>query len=128
MKCSARVWGRKLRALAIALILIALSAKAAATVMVPPPSGTNELAAWTLSRDLESTRQGYYFLNGKIQRLEREVERLESGFVLLSIILVSTGTAICVLALRDLRRVRRRHADNMEGQLQAANSITKLQV
>jgi hypothetical protein len=91
------------KALAV-LVFFITTASAPAVALLPP--GTNDLAAFQLA--MEARRQNhFYYLNGKVDLLEHEVERLEIGFLAVSVLVGATGLAICLLAARDRIRARK---------------------
>jgi hypothetical protein len=80
---------------------------ASAVMLLPPACGTNDLAAIRMAADLNATKQRYIYMSGKLDRMERELDRLEIGFLILSIVTGSTGVGVCLLSARDaIRRWR----------------------
>lgn len=78
-----------------------------AFVPLPMAYGTNELATARMSADLNSTKHNYFLMSGKLSRMEHEIDRLETGFLILSIVIGSAGAGVCLLAARDaIRRWR----------------------
>jgi hypothetical protein len=71
---------------------------------LPPACSTNEMAEIGRLNRLSSERQNYYEF-GRIDRLEHEVDRLETGFVVVDVLIGSTLVSLLVLATRD--RIRK---------------------
>ncbi|MGA2248783.1 MAG: hypothetical protein ABSH48_27830 [Verrucomicrobiota bacterium] len=67
---------------------------------LPPAWGTNELAEINRMNKVISERQNYYQIS-RIDRLQQVVNRLETGFVLVVILIGSTFASLPVLATRD---------------------------
>jgi len=76
-------------------------------VALPPVGGTNELAAIERANRINMEWANYYYRNGRVDRLEHEVNRLETGFVVVAILVGSTFSALIVLAARDQIRERK---------------------
>jgi hypothetical protein len=76
-------------------------------VALSPGAGTNDLAAIYMANNANRAWQSCYYVIGKVDRLEREVDILETGFVVLSGLLMSTVAAVCILTTRDRIRERR---------------------
>jgi len=71
------------------------------SVMLPPAYGTNDLAAMRLAADLNASKQRLFYVSGKLDRMEREMDRLETGFLILAIAVGSAGVGVCLLSARD---------------------------
>ncbi|MDR3411947.1 MAG: hypothetical protein P4L87_13555 [Formivibrio sp.] len=91
----------------LACLLFFIVLPAFAFVPLSPAYGTNDLATMRLAADLNATKQSYFFVSGKLNRMEREMDRLETGFLILSIVVGSAGVGVCLLSARDaIRRWR----------------------
>ena len=78
-----------------------------AFVPLPTAYGTNELAAARMAADLNAAKQSCFYMRGKLDRMEHEIDRLETGFLILSVVIGSAGAGVCLLAARDAIRSRR---------------------
>ena len=67
----------------------------------PPANHTNALAEINWLNQSADRYQSHYYGNGRIARLEQEVNRLETGFAITSVLIGSTFASLFVLAVRD---------------------------
>ncbi len=70
-------------------------------VALPLAGGTNELAAIERANRINVEWANYYYRNGRVDRLEQEVNRLETGFAIVAVLIGSTLSALIVLVARD---------------------------
>ena len=66
-----------------------------------PAGGTNESATINRPNRSEAKWRDLYYRNGRLDRLEQEVNRLENGFTVVAVLIGSTFASLCVLAARD---------------------------
>ena len=76
-------------------------------VALSPAGGTNELAAIERANRINAEWANYYYRNGRVDRLEHEVNRIETGFVIVAVLIGSTFSSLIVLAARDRLRERK---------------------
>ena len=88
-----------------------------------PAYGTNDLAMMRMAADLNATKQNCYDLRGRLERMGHEVDRLETGFVVLSIVIGSAGASVCLLAWRDAINKKRLASEKHFAQ-PGADSVT----
>jgi hypothetical protein len=72
-----------------------------AGAMVPFVPEANQPAAFYTAVSAYEARQGYYLLEGKVGRLEHEVDRLEAALLVFTVLVGSAAAALCLLAARD---------------------------
>jgi hypothetical protein len=80
--------------------------------MVPFVPDTNQPAAFYTAVSANEARQRYYFLEGKVGRLEHEVDRLEAALLVFTVLVGSAAAALCLLAARDFMGKRARAREN----------------
>lgn len=89
----------------ILFLLSAITANAA-MVELPLTTDTNTRAMYLLNRRVESTEAHNGYLTGKVDTLEKVVNRLEIEFLCLLLTIIIVLISICTLAARDhLRRL-----------------------
>lgn len=85
-----------------------------AVMMLPQPTGTNDLAAIRANQIREASQ--HYFISGRLAQLQKEMDTLQNEFLILAVLVGSTGAAICLLATRDqIRRAGQRSRKPCEG-------------
>lgn len=93
----------------VPIVLLALCATiASGFALIPQPPATNGISAPGSAMNLNAPMQNYYFLNGKVERMEHEIDRLQDGFVALAVLAGAAITALCLLAARDALTKKRR--------------------
>lgn len=92
---------------ALACLLFFFLLPAFALVPLPSAYGTNELATMRMAADLQTTKQSYFYMRGKLDSMEHEIDRLEIGFLFISVVIGSAGVGVFLLSARDaIRRWR----------------------
>jgi len=84
----------------IALYLFLTAMTSLGMVAMPASGGANEISEINRVNQINSERQNYY-LKGRVDRLEQEVNGLETGLVIIAILTGSTFSSLFVLAARD---------------------------
>lgn len=108
-----------MKVLTLILYLLIGTEAALALMALPPVNDTNKLAEIYRANSINAAWQNYYYINGRVDRLEHEVNRLESGFTILTVLIGSALMAACVLATRD--RIRERKSIQESGSESNAN-------
>jgi len=90
-------------------------------VALPPAGGTNVLAEVERVNRINVEWASYYYNSGRIDRLEREINRVENGFVIVAVLIGSTFSALIVLFARD--RIRERKTNQKTGSEKTANEL-----
>lgn len=90
-----------MKTIVLALLIVSSALSAPAVIALPPNIGTNDIALYSLGMRVNVMQQHNGFMEGKVNRLETELNRVETGFLLLIILNVSTVAAICLLIARD---------------------------
>ena len=70
-------------------------------IPLPQTTDTNAFAAMYWANRANIASQNSYLAYGRLIRLESEVNRLETAFVCLAIVVGSSLAAVCLLAARD---------------------------
>jgi hypothetical protein len=78
---------------------------------------TNRVTAAYTNLKAEQAMQRYYLLEGKIGALQRDVGRLQVGFLILAVLVGSAAAALGLLVVRDL--MSRRIFDRKNGPVPA---------
>ena len=73
---------------------------AQAVVIVPPTIGTNELALYSLANRVNAMQQRNSYADGKMDQIAHQLDRLETGFILLVVLNVGFVAAHCFRAAR----------------------------
>ncbi len=94
--------------LALILCLLLGVEAAEALIALPPSSGTNVTEIDRLNIINASHQRDFYFCHARIDRLQVQVNQLETGFLIVAVLLGSTLGAVVVLMIRD--RIRKRAA------------------
>jgi hypothetical protein len=86
----------------IFVLCLLLKTKAAlAVVMLPPAADTNQLAEIYRASSINAALNNGYYCIGRMDRLSREVDRLECGFLIAAVLIGSTFMSLSLLAVRD---------------------------
>jgi hypothetical protein len=109
----------KITILIFSLFLTAMTGLSMVALL--PAGGTNELAAIERANRINVEWASYYYNNGRVDRLEHEVNRLETGFVIVAVLIGSTFSALIVLAARD--QIRERKSIQKNSSEQSTNGL-----
>ena len=90
-----------MKTIILILYLLLTAMTGMSMVVLPPAGGTNGLAEMERANRINVEWQNYYIRNGRIDRLERQVDRLETGFLIVAVLIGSTFSALIALATRD---------------------------
>jgi hypothetical protein len=90
-----------MKTLTLILCLLLETKATLAFVALPPGAGTNDLAEMYRVSSINAALNNGYYNIGRIDRLEREVDRLEIGFLILAVLIGSSLASLCLLATRD---------------------------
>jgi hypothetical protein len=104
-----------MKILIFALLLFVGAGSLSAIMVLPPTTDTNVLAAILKAESIDAALLNYSFQNGRVDRLEHEITRLETGFASMSLLIGSTAAGVCILAVRDRIQERRRKRHFGEG-------------
>lgn len=94
-----------MKPLVLSLLLLASTA-VSATVVPPLNLSSNDLALTSLTLRINAMQQRNRYFESKTNRLEREMDRLETKFLLLIILNVSVVISLCLLVARDKAKNR----------------------
>jgi len=96
------------RSCIVASLLLLVCAKTALAIVPPPPTiGTSATPDSVHSGVFNAALNSAYSNLGRVNRLEREVDRLETGFTVLAVLVGSSLASLCVLAARDHLWIRK---------------------
>lgn len=92
----------------ITLLFCLCLSRVGAVVIGPilPPGETNAttIALNSLAMRIQAADMNSMYMRGEFARMEREVNRLETGFLILVVLFVATVAAVCLLTARDRSR------------------------
>ena len=97
-----------MKCLITCIILFVGAISVPAIIVLPPTMDTNSMALFLKVNAINAALQNYSYQNGRVDRLQAEVDRLEMGFVCLAVIIASTFAAACSLVVLDKIRERGR--------------------
>jgi hypothetical protein len=94
------------------LILIVGAHPVSAVMVLPPTTATNTSPMPVKAAGMNGALQNYSFQNGRVDRLEREVDCVEDGFLILAVLVGSILASLCLLAIRDQLRRQKQVQEN----------------